>query len=283
MGAPKKYWEEEEFEDLVARSLIYLYEEEINKKWLNVPNCIKPSMDEIRRIKKFGVYYCPDDREIATPIEVDLVNDKLINQATLSMARNRENIYFVTTYMEKVKHLPGRYIKQSGTPYAIFAWEAMQNEPSRLSKAYVTISKDGSINDAYVRTAKGEVNLGIGFADHEKKINISENRTSIIFASLTMTLYQDKRYLWNVCAQEQQAKATFGVYPEQIKSLFYSRNLPQTETGRKRPILHWVAAHRRRIKEGIDIDIEKHLRGINEFEWHGTKFTITQPIKNNNQ
>ncbi len=27
------------------------------------------------------------------------------------------------------------------------------------------------------------------------------------------------------------------------------------------------------------VDIEKHLRGINEFVYNGTKFIITQPLK----
>ena len=91
--------------------------------------------------------------------------------------------------------------------------------------------------------------------------------------------WNDRKTLWNVTANEGIAKATFGVYQDQIKSLFYSREMPMTETGRKRPILHWVAAHNRRIKSGIDVDIEKHLRGTNEFVYQGTKFIITNPLK----
>ena len=103
-----------------------------------------------------------------------------------------------------------------------------------------------------------------------------------VVANSTLQFYQDRRFLWNVVAKENNSKATFGVYEEQIKSLFYSRELPLTETGRKRPILHWVASHQRRMKNGIDIDIEKHLRGCNEFIYQGTKFTITNPLKKPN-
>ena len=61
---------------------------------------------------------------------------------------------------------------------------------------------------------------------------------------------------------------------EQIKSLLYARSLPVTATGRKRPILHLVAAHRRRIKEGVDIDIGEFLRGVKKVEMGGTVFTV---------
>jgi hypothetical protein len=98
-------------------------------------------------------------------------------------------------------------------------------------------------------------------------------------ASSVIQFWQDRRYLWNVTAKEGIAKATFSVYPEQVKSLFYARDMPMTETGRKRPILHWVAAHNRRLKNGIDVDIDKHLRGINEFVYQGTKFVISRPLK----
>jgi len=52
-----------------------------------------------------------------------------------------------------------------------------------------------------------------------------------------------------------EAKAHLGCMREEIKSLLYARDLPMTSTGRKKPILHLVAAHKRRIKEGTDIDI----------------------------
>jgi hypothetical protein len=94
-----------------------------------------------------------------------------------------------------------------------------------------------------------------------------------------INLFNDKRFLWNVVASEGRAKVTFGVYEEQIKSLFYARDLPLTATGRKRPILHWVAAHRRRIKSGVDIDITKHLRGCSGFDMLGTRFDIINPVR----
>lgn len=101
----------------------------------------------------------------------------------------------------------------------------------------------------------------------------------------TINAWSDKRNLWQVktaeslLSSDRKTPLTLGVSSEHIKSLFYSRQAPLTMSGRKRPILHWVESHKRRLKEGIDIDIEKHLRGITGFEMDGFTFEITDPIK----
>lgn len=99
-----------------------------------------------------------------------------------------------------------------------------------------------------------------------------------------ISVYNDRRYFWEVMAVEPffsgyPAKVFFSIDEEYIKSLFYARSIPITDTGRLRPILHWVSAHKRRIKEGIDIDVRNHLRGITSFEMHNVSFKITAPFK----
>jgi hypothetical protein len=107
-----------------------------------------------------------------------------------------------------------------------------------------------------------------------------------LYPALSMNAWSDSRYLWHATTTEDIGYGTkmplrfrLGLSKEHIKSLFYARTLPITETGRKRPILHWVRAHQRRIKEGIDIDVTAHLRGIYKFEMDGLNFEITQPNK----
>lgn len=100
-----------------------------------------------------------------------------------------------------------------------------------------------------------------------------------------LSLLADKKYLWLVETSENcindrySAKMCFGVEEEYIKSLVFARDAPLTETGRKRPILHWVASHKRRIEKGVDVDVRKHLRGISSFPLAGLDFKITQPYK----
>ena len=43
------------------------------------------------------------------------------------------------------------------------------------------------------------------------------------------------------------------------------------------PILHLIESHKRRIKNGIDIDITAYLRGQQTVEIDGTIFTINPP------
>ena len=107
---------------------------------------------------------------------------------------------------------------------------------------------------------------------------------SRVFPALTANAWADSRYLWIAETHETWStkcdlKLRLGLSVEHIKSLFYARKMPLTETGRKRPILHWVRAHQRRLKDGIDIDIRPHLRGIIELEMDSLRFRITQPDK----
>lgn len=107
-----------------------------------------------------------------------------------------------------------------------------------------------------------------------------------LFPALDINSHFDSRNLWLANTFEDVGygegnplRFRLGLSKEHIKSLFYARTLPVTETGRKRPILHWVRAHARRIKEGIDIDVTAHLRGITQFDMDGLNFEITQPDK----
>ena len=95
--------------------------------------------------------------------------------------------------------------------------------------------------------------------------------------STTLQAQADRRFCWEIAANEGFAKASLGCTAEEVKSLLYARQLPVTATGRKRPILHLVAAHRRRMKEVIDVDIKPFLRGVAEVTMDGTLFRVRAP------
>jgi hypothetical protein len=104
-------------------------------------------------------------------------------------------------------------------------------------------------------------------------------------ASVVLNAWADRRYLWQVETSENlmgsghRTPLVLGVGVEHVKSLFYAREAPLTDTGRKRPILHWVRAHERRLREGIEVDVREHLRGIVGFEMAGFPFRIISPFK----
>lgn len=127
---------------------------------------------------------------------------------------------------------------------------------------------------------------------HESRIKSFNNPRNAAIArawpALVTSLWADRRYLWQVRTTDHivssvETPLMLGVSPEHVKSLFYARSLPVTDTGRKRPILHWVRAHERRIQSGIDVDVRKHLRGITSFEMDGLSFEITSPTKGQEQ
>ncbi|WP_394543677.1 hypothetical protein [Azorhizophilus paspali] len=94
----------------------------------------------------------------------------------------------------------------------------------------------------------------------------------------------DSRHLWSATVEENligagNTRLRIGLEAEQIKSVLYARTLPLTESGRKRPILHLVRAHQRRIKEGVDIDISRHIRGIDNVSIDGMTFALRPPAK----
>lgn len=104
-----------------------------------------------------------------------------------------------------------------------------------------------------------------------------------------LCLTADQKYLWMVETQEETsikgviAKMKFGIEEPLVKSLFFARERPLTATGRKKPILHWVSEHKRRIKEKIEVDISKYLRGTTNMVMENVQFKITSPLKKSPQ
>lgn len=115
----------------------------------------------------------------------------------------------------------------------------------------------------------------------------NEREIGMHYAAGAISLLADRKYLWNIRTAEEsglsnsdgEAIVNFGVEEDLVKSLVYARDEPITKTGRKRPILHWVDAHKRRIKKGIQVDVRKHLRGVTSFKMGELDFQITEPDK----
>jgi len=266
-------WEREEFEDIITRAIIGLYDSEnLTKKegFKRVKEC-RVTESDIMQARKIGCYFCPEDR-LTLALAVDLENDGLPKYA--AHANPDEHVcteedfrdYISFQFAKKIKRLPGGFRCFGHHAY----YELINWAPQAKGGAYLTKELLGIDNNGLIHYASSG-----NMIDHGR-----EWKTKVrVMLAATLNYWADKRFLWNVEVKEAEAKATFGVYQEQIQSLFYARDLPLTVTGRKRPILHWVKSHRRRMKSGTEIDIEKHLRGITEFDMNGTMFKITRPYK----
>lgn len=291
------YWETEEFEDLVTRGLIGLYETKI-KKDKRGPKCNRFTEEFFAQMRKRGCYFPSHDRVIAQNFEgegedamassiqeIDILNDGLPPYAMWSSDPTGilGNEYLWTFYMERVKTLPKPFVKpRPGVVYRCM--QVFFGDKVDGCGTFVVIDENGILESCYIPVEYNDPITGrpIKFNQRPRMIDNNNSRARdyyAAYASCAIQIFQDRRFLWNVTAKEGNAKAVFTVYPEQIKSLFYSRELPLTESGRKRPILHWVQAHRKRIKEGTEFDVEKYLRGTNEFIYNNTKFEIINPTK----
>lgn len=264
-------WEKEEFGDIVTRAIIGLYDDKNITDIKKQHPLSRASKKDIEWARSIGCYIAPDDRIVNAAV-LDIVNDGLPdfasftepeeNHATEECLRDYISMYFA----KKIKKLPGN-MKTFGHKayYELLAWLPQAAGGAYLHKQHFGISGNGV---AHMAQAGDMIDTG---AEHRFKCS------AII--QCTIQFWQDRRHLWNVQAMEHEAKCTFGVYEEQIKSLLYSRNAPLTGTGRLRPILHWVKEHKKRINAGIDVDIKKHLRGVDEFTMGGVSFKITRPLK----
>lgn len=58
------------------------------------------------------------------------------------------------------------------------------------------------------------------------------------------------------------------------KELFSKRVAPTTKTGRRRPILHWVAEHMRMSSKGNDHNVCEHPRGVKDINVDGINISI---------
>ena len=274
-------WDKENFEDLVVKGLLSLCENKVADKWATayrnaVPPERKISDTDLRWMRQVGVYFAPDDRITLTRF-IDTKNDGLpeFGLSTLESNNDPEGMesYLASTFTRRIRSLPSsvKPIKL-GVPYVVYLFYPQTQGGFLGFKDYITI------NPVTGKVAETKYNKRDSSFRPEIDPEVGANMNTV-FATAALNFWADRKYLWNVVAVENDIKATFGVYEEQIKSLFYSRTVPVTDTGRKRPILHWVATHKRRMKTGTEITINEFLRGITEFEMNGTIFKITRPMK----
>lgn len=290
-----EYWETDEFEDLVTRSIIGLHETKV-KKNKRCPKSLRFDEQTFNNFKRVGCYFSPHDRIVSLEQDdagkalftqtVDLVNDGLPETAIYTTNPDNfmtDNTYLMSFFLQRLPSLPKPFASDIKGKYYRLLQIFFGNTHVSADGTIIVIDKEGRIQSCYIQDWYTDRITGRNI--HFKNRPVIENNTGnqydyfTVYSSVCIQIFQDRRYLWNVCAHDGIAKATFGVYPEQIKSLFYARDLPQTDSGRKRPILHWVQSHQRRMKSGTEVDVEQYLRGTHEFVMNGTKFKITNPMK----
>lgn len=279
-----------EADDLVDRLLDVYLGMMVNGGWAGAPLSKEGEygLDAVPSLVDFysqGLWMTCSSR-VAFNDQIDIVNDGLPNYAAVPVI-NDSDISFIMARRLTVK--PKRWAAPF-SPFAYYQTTEMLTPPSQqvadrgLKRRWGDKISEHKmiINSLVAVSAKGNLAPCVG---PRGKLDARWNGHTAVACATALGTISDFRHLWTVETKESvmasyiETPLRLGVTSEQVKSLFYAREQPLTPRGRKRPILHWVEAHRRRIAGGIDVDIRKYLRGITSFEMGGFGFNISSPIK----
>lgn len=288
MTEPIDFWAAADFEDTVAAALIACFETKV-KKLRGTPPPDRLTEERFAMMRSTGPYIPSTSRLIIGPDSVDdrwtfdMVNDKLPKVGCIAMtpgakmAESLPNAYMQMFHVRQVETLGTNWFKRkAGTLYELLNATA-ESQSVCGERTYFTVTPTGEVwacnvelRDGSRSTFAGARTVGISHPEHYlKEIEA--------WASVSLQFLADRRHSWTITAKEQTAKAHLGCMQEEVKSLLYARSLPMTATGRKRPILHLVEAHKRRMANGTDIDVSSFLRGQQVVEIAGTTFTVNPP------
>jgi len=296
-------WDNDEFIDVVDGTLDFLYKSKLSAtcKRNRTPYEIWPS--DIKKIRNLGAYFQPPNMESGVRLMREYIGNpdhvaasSLYHEGLVSDEEWERPDKLSLCYLRRI-HGNGHnsLLRTRDRPLFVFYRLYSKGRKFIAAKEYVEIDPDGSFIPVLARMKNNKTSIHQGNAkkyelSHPVKngkfdeTSLRDMKSTSFLSSMTMNNWMDRRMYWLVETAETEpggatAKATFGVWDDQIKSLFYARTKPMTEAGRKRPVLHWVEAHKRRMQNGSEIDVQEHLRGSNEFVMEGTRFRIFQPMK----
>jgi len=276
-------WTSDEFESRIIAATIALYETRTDVE-CEVRGISNFNSSSFSRMKTHGVYIPAKGRVCIDP-EFGLSVLKWPQSGCMSFGStyntandgNAEDdlleSYCRLVYFRRLNKLPSHSkMLALGDPYElIMAWPQDRGPVIGIT-SYLTINrKTGSISQtfpAWYANNHGKISEFASDPDFDKE------RLAL---GAAIQFIDDRRHIWTITAQNDVSKVTVGADAESVKSLLYARSLPMTNTGRKRPILHIVHAHKRRVASGTEIQIDDFLRGSPEVVMDGTKYTVSAP------
>jgi hypothetical protein len=273
------YWTAEDFEDTVARMLIACFESKVIKA-KGAPPSDRLNDQRLAAIRALGPYVPSESRVIVADDwgnemlpRFDTTNDHLPDVACLGLRNDKEGGYMSAAYVRKAAALGQYWQRRAGGVLYEMVWTHAKAEGIYGERVFFSVTKAGQVVPCTRRVVQGDPRRGAEVIEDDAHLLAEWG----FRASATLQYAADRRFCWTITAKEKVAKAHLGCMQEEVKSLLYARSLPMTETGRKRPILHLVEAHKRRMRNGTEIDVSAFLRGTQTVEIGGTVFTVNAP------
>lgn len=276
---PDAKWDSDAFEDQIARTIIALYERPASV----APGSWWPgaSAADLAAIRARGAYIQHPNRIVFND-ELDVGLDEIYSgmfvKSEFMLHQSMEvasQIYAWITVIKRAPAIPKPFYSVApGTPYCLINMLATHDGALETWKHYFTVKSRRISLCAFTSDARRR----IAYAQKQPMLgNLSADEYAAKQATVIANTLVDRSCQWGILSCGDEVNVELQCYHDEVKSLLYARSLPMTATGRKRPILHLVAAHRRRIKEGIDIDIEQFLRGVRKVEMGGAIFEVRAP------
>lgn len=274
------------FEDAVTKALIACYETKLVKNKGAIPTeLINQSV--VDKIREDGPYLQSDSRYVEYIGDkvgaFDVRNDPLPKYGTMAVVpagglkEQYPDAYFSIFRFRMVDRLTKPWVRRSGGALYEFYDAIARQDGLHGERFYISVDGSGKVLCCDIkvpdqrRGTPGVKTRIIGETD-----SFLNERS--VWSALALQAIADRRFCWVITAQETGAKAHLGCMKEEVKSLLYARNLPLTATGRKRPILHLVEAHHRRMQSGTDVDVTAFLRGQQSVTIGNTLFTVRPPL-----
>lgn len=278
------FWDAEDFEDTVAAALIACFETKVKKNRGAAP-ADRLTDERIAVMRAAGPYIASNSRLIQGPDvsggkwAFDVANDPLpvsgcfATRPSGKLLASMPDAYLFMVHVKRAEAL-GRYWhkRKAGTLYEMLTVD-VRGDGMHGERRYFTVAPNGETWAC--DQAIPESSMGARSVTHHHEPHWLEETGA--WAAVVLQFLADRRFCWSISAQEKVARAHLGCMQEEVKSLLYARSLPMTATGRKRPILHLVQAHKRRLKNGTDVDVSTFLRGQQVVEIGGTVFRVNPP------
>lgn len=91
--------------------------------------------------------------------------------------------------------------------------------------------------------------------------------------ALTVSAWRHREWEWNVVVGDDRGKVSFPLQPALVKKLFTERDIDGP--GKRKALLHWVSAHRRRTGSNV----KTHIRGNTSFSMRNLRCELGIPGK----
>ncbi len=289
MQNEQDYWKQDDFEDVVAAALIACFETKPKKNKGAAP-ADRLNDERIAMIRSAGPYIPSPSRVVLLSEEgqgvFDLVNDELPLSGlhgtrpspSSALAKDNPDAYFHGSYIRQCSSLGHLWRRRAGGILYEMLNLYAENDGIAGERRYFSVTNKGEVV-ACTQSVQTNSRAGTGHPCVRETHSRTWLDETSIWAGVALQTLADKRHCWTITAEEKMARAHIGCMTEEVKSLLYARSLPMTATGRKRPVLHLVESHKRRMRSGIDIDVSAFLRGLQVVEIGGTAFKVNPPAK----